>query len=103
MTQAVVEHPCTNRVVLFPRVVVWQVVSPSSFPSSPVSRKARFYARYLVQRKTWETYLHLPGVVDSRHKVLAEDRDPFDVSLPLGRETGRGHRVGVLQEGAKKG
>ena len=50
-----------------------------------------------------ETYLHWPEVIGSRHKVLTEDRDPFDVSLPFGLETGRGHRVRWLQKGAEKG
>jgi len=41
--------------------------------------------------------------IGSRHKILAEDRDPFDVSLPLGLEISRGHRVGWLQKGTEKG
>jgi len=39
----------------------------------------------------------------SRHKILAEDRDPFDVSLPFGLEASRRHRVMWLQKGTEKG
>ena len=63
----------------------------------------RLYARYFVQQNTREAYLHWSEVVGSRHKVLAEDRDPLDVSLPFWLKISRGHRVRWLQEGTKKG
>ena len=47
--------------------------------------------------------MHWPEVVGSRHKVLVEDRDPFDASLPFGLKISRGHRVRWLQEGTKAG
>ena len=47
-------------------------------------------------------YLHWPEVVGSCHEVLAEDGDPFDVSLPFGLEISRGRGVRRLQKGAKK-
>ena len=48
-------------------------------------------------------YLYWPEVVGGCHKVQAENRDPFDVSLPFRLETGHGHSVRWLQKGAEEG
>ena len=93
-------RPRTSEVVSFPRAVP-QAVSSSSFPNSPLPKNL-----YLHLRSTEDmggvTYLYWPEVVGGCHKVLAEDGDPFDVSLPFGLETSRGHGIRWLQKGAEK-
>jgi len=47
-------------------------------------------------------HLHWPEVVGGCHEVLTENRDPFDISLPLRLEVCRGYRVGRFQKGAEE-
>ena len=49
------------------------------------------------------TYLNWPEVVGSCHKILAVDRDPFNVSLPFLLDTRRRHRIRWFQKGAEEG
>ena len=66
-------------------------------------RKVQFDIRHFVEPKAKTTCLHWPEVVGGRHEILAEDRDPFDVSLPFGLETSRRRCVRRLQKGAEEG